>query len=459
MRSDFLSGLHCPYSGSAVSLSAILEKNGEQIIYGIARSEAGDFPIVEGILRLQADKYREPIVDYLRAGRRSQALTVALDETPFGGRRGAAINLLYGFAVARRLGSVSERLLRLKRDFVRALTDDGAVFAEIAEKLISGPAGDWQVCRFSMPTFLPTFPLLHAVCTDGPVLDFGCGTGQASFLISRMWPNSKIVCADHSFCSLYLAKRYFVPEANCVCLDGNYLLPFDSGQFSTIFSSDALQYIDSKLSLSQEFRRVGQEKAVTILPHLHNRCISPYAKSLTPPGYCRLFQDLDIRLMPEGQVIRDYFFNDMLDLTRQASDVELANAEQGLSLVASADASVFKRSEGLWDHRIRSIRHPCINPAYRITGEPGRWDLTRRVEERFAKSISEAGKTCIPEAFSINARAIDTAGLLELRRINPVQFARLAKGLVVLDLPERFIREKQDISVPERLAPRQQATV
>jgi SAM-dependent methyltransferase len=439
MRSDFLSSLHCPYSGSPLSLSVTPKAEGEEIHYGIVSSEAGHFPILEGILRLQIDEYRESIVEYVQKQRFSQALTIALDETPFAGRNGATSKFIYGFAFKSGFKSAAEQLARLKRNFVRAVTDSGMTFAETVRKLSPGPSGDWQICRFSMPTFLPTFPLVHIARATGPVLDFGCGTGQASFLISRMHSNVKIVCADYSFCSLYMAKKYFVPEASYVCLDGDYLLPFDSGQFATVLSSDALHYIDSKLSLAQEFKRVGRAKSVIILPHLHNRRAFAYAKSLTPRGYRKLFQDMEARVMPEEQVIRDYFFDDAIDLGKDSSDEDLATAEQGLSIVASADSSVFKRTEGLWDRQIRTIRHPLVNPAYRITGRPGNWELKRWSQDRYAQTMTRMDRICLPDTCKVTAPSLDSTGLVEFQRNDPSRFAQLVKSLVVLDLPERFM--------------------
>ena len=78
MRRDFLATLHCPYTGLPFSLSTDLDGDGEEINYGIVSTEATDFPIVEGILRLLVDEYREPICQHLRSGRRSRALTAAL---------------------------------------------------------------------------------------------------------------------------------------------------------------------------------------------------------------------------------------------------------------------------------------------------------------------------------------------------------------------------------------------
>jgi hypothetical protein len=226
-----------------------------------------------------------------------------------------------------------------------------------------------------------------------------------------------------------------------VCLDGNYLLPFESGQFSTVFSSDTLHCIDSKVSLAQEFRRVSSEKAVVILPHLHNRSASPYAKSLTPEGYRHLFQGVETRIMPEQEVIRNYFFGDALDLQANWSDEQLASSEQGLSIVASSDSAVFTKTEGLWDQRIRSIRHPRVNPAYRVVGQPGNWELSRRAPDRYAKTLTQVDKVCLPDNCRVAARSIDVAGLVEMRESDPRQFAQLARSLLILDVPDRFMWE------------------
>ena len=93
MRRDFLASLHCPFSGLPLSLSHELDADGEEIRYGIVSTEAASFPIVEGILRLLVDEYRQPIVEHLRGGKRLQALTLALDPGSFGGRVDAALHL------------------------------------------------------------------------------------------------------------------------------------------------------------------------------------------------------------------------------------------------------------------------------------------------------------------------------------------------------------------------------
>ena len=129
-------------------------------------------------------------------------------------------------------------------------------FSGTVKRLKSKSWGNWQIYRFSMPAFVPVYPLLHLIRGNGTVLDFGCGVGHAAFLISRKIPASSITCVDYQFSLLYLAKRFFVPGANFLSLDGNYLLPFPSSSFSCVISSDVLHLIDSKVSLSREFQRI-----------------------------------------------------------------------------------------------------------------------------------------------------------------------------------------------------------
>jgi ubiquinone/menaquinone biosynthesis C-methylase UbiE len=437
MRRDFLDSLHCPYSGLPISVSMELE-GGEEINYGIASTETTDFPIVEGILRLHFDEYREPIIRHLRAGRQSQALAVALDVGPFGDRTSKALSFASSLAFRTGFNSVGERLIRLTRKRVRSLTDTDATFATVAAKLSSRSSYAHQMCRFTMPGFLSTFALAHLVWPNGRVLCFACGTGHEAFLISRLWPSAEIVCADYSFCALYMAKKYFAPRADYVCLDGDYLLPFDSGQFSTIFSSDTLPVLTSKLNLAQEFTRVSNDQAVTLLPHMHNRLVSPFAQSLTPAGYRQLFREGELRILPDNQVVQDYFFNDILDLSRNRSNEELAASGQHLCIVACRDSSIFRRRENLWEHRLRSIRHSAINPVYVISGHAGNWQLRRCVDVKYAKSVTQLGQACIPDVCEVSAPFLDRAGLLEMQRTDASQFARLARALVILDLPEKF---------------------
>ena len=181
MHRDFLARLHCPYSASPLPLSKVTREDGQRINYGIVTSEAGDFPIVEGILRLHLDEYRVPIVEHVREKRLWDALTIALDDSPFQGRSGAAINFASRLAFRTGFSNAAERLNRLKRNFTRVVTDNDASFMEIAAKLSSASA-DWQISRFSMPTFLPVFALSHVVREKRSILDLQGMRGFISYV-------------------------------------------------------------------------------------------------------------------------------------------------------------------------------------------------------------------------------------------------------------------------------------
>ena len=134
-----------------------------------------------------------------------------------------------------------------------------------------------------------------------------------------------------------------------------------------------------------------------------------------------------------------YFLDDVVDLTKDSSDEDLAASKQGLAIVASNDPSVFERREKLWDQRIHSFRNPRINPAYQVTGQPGEWTLARHASERYFKTVSSSERVCLPDSCKVRARSLDASGLAELQRCDRSQFAELARALVVLDLPERFM--------------------
>src|SRR2546426_12553452 len=102
MRRDVIARLRCPYTGSAFEVKSVARECGSTIEFGVLRSDAGDFPIVAGVLRLLSDRLQAPIVDLVQQGRQEAALQAAL-----------------------------------------------------AEKTGSERWTTWQTYRFSMPTFLP----------------------------------------------------------------------------------------------------------------------------------------------------------------------------------------------------------------------------------------------------------------------------------------------------------------
>ena len=122
MRLDFVDTLHCPYSGSRFVVKTVLNESDSDLNYAIATSEAGDFPIVDGILRLKMDEYRLPLVALLRNRKPEEALLTAMEPVPSGGVS-RAINLMDRTAHKVGLDRIAGWLTALKRPMYRALTE------------------------------------------------------------------------------------------------------------------------------------------------------------------------------------------------------------------------------------------------------------------------------------------------------------------------------------------------
>lgn len=438
MRREFLETLHCPYSGSPLRVTEVVQEDAHGVAYGVVASEVTEFPVIAGILRLPVDELRAPLLRLVRSKRTDQALRAALD-VPYYEKGGAAINFMSRVAYKVSQSPMIRVVDALKRRLFRVFTDPELTFVETAERLPSRSWAEWEIFRFSTTTFLPVFPLVHVARSGRPILDFGCGVGQGAFLASRVNPTSQIVCADYSFSALYLAKKYFVPQADLVCLDGDYPLPFASEHFATILSSDALHCIDSKVGLTNEFRRLLAADGVILLPHLHNR-LSPvrFGSSLSPQGYSRLLDGMTQRVLSGKKVVEDYLHDGALDLESQVPWETLAQDVESLSIVASRDPSVFRRHQGLWERQIDSVRHPVINPIYQADRQGDEWVLRRRVLSNSAKPNGLNG-SCLPESVRVKAPSLSPQGLLGFKTANPAEYAQLAKDLVLIDVPERYL--------------------
>ncbi len=443
MRYSFLKTLHCPYSGSDLDLTAVIGEGADEVRNGIVRTDAGDFPIIDGILRLHVDEYREVLVNLVRGRKTEDALLVALD-VPSHSRWAAGMDFASRLAYRAGANRFAQCFALGKRGIARVLIDPSRSFEESVKGISSGPWSAWQLYRFTMPTFLPVFPLLHVVST-GPVLEFGCGVGHAAFLLSRMGEGCRLTCTDYSFSTLYIARKYFAPSANFVCLDGDYLLPFSDRYFSTILSSDTLHCVDSKLSLSREFTRVLASDGAIVLPHLHNGLSKTrFRQAMAPKAYGNLFRDWYRRVVPEESLIRDYVDEGMIDLQRDWTDVELNAADSGVSVVVSARQDVFRTYSDLWTARIARMENPAINPLYRQRRVNGhRWILERRPDHAYPQPLPRVDTKLLPAATEIKIEAADgtslrTFDLLKLRQERPERFLGLAKQFVVIDLPQQY---------------------
>jgi SAM-dependent methyltransferase/uncharacterized protein YbaR (Trm112 family) len=439
MQHNLIDHLHCPYTGSPFELKAVLRERDSTIDFGVVTSEAGDFPIILGILRLLQDELRDPLTNLIQQGRGEAALIMAL-EMPFRNKWATIVNRLFRAAHRWNHRVVPLIVWPSKQHLYRWVTRSDLTFVNLAAKAKVESWTNWQTYRFSMPAFLSVYPLAHLARGCDTILDFGCGLGQSAFIMKRMSPEARLVCADYSFTSLCLAKQFFVPDAQYVCLDGNFPLPFDREYFNCVFSTDALQYIESKLGLAKEFQRVLSNEGTIVLAHLHNR-LSPIkaGKALTPSGYDAIFAGIGRRMYPEDNIVADYVANGTLDLDRQWALDDMNHALSGLSLVAAKSGSAFCAYNGLWDAYIDAMRHPKLNPAYRARKLGRTWKLERGIGAPYAVERTVQDCEILPRTWRVDTESLDSTGILTLRDVDRQQLREIVRRFIMLDMPECYV--------------------
>lgn len=438
MRPELLDKLQCPFTGGSLAVREVLAGSASDVRFGILSGEGGDFPIVDGIPRLQSDELRHPILEAITRRQFTQALRIAID-WPYHDKLTALLTEAVRTAYKGGAAPLARLLMRAKGSLHSTLVGEQASFCDLVEKVGGRHWAEWQKYRFSMATFLPVYPLLQVMKTDGYVLDFASGVGHMAFLLAQDAPQEKIVCADKSFSCLYIARKYFVPRASFVSLDGNMPLPFVSGVFSRAVCSDALHFIPSKMLAARELMRVVAPRGAVVLAHLHNR-LSPIrsGSALSPAGYRSLFNGVRTQIVPEASLIASYLKKGELDLERLWSDDELNASVDGLSMVVSDDETIFRRYTGLLDASVNPRRNAVINPIYRIIRSGQDWVLTKNVSKTYREIVEARIRNYAAEKFILSAGdSIDpTTGRVQTASRD--RLYQLARQFVVIEAPERY---------------------
>jgi SAM-dependent methyltransferase len=272
------------------------------------------------------------------------------------------------------------------------------------------------------------------------VLDFGCGFGHASFLVARALGEANTVCADYSFASLYLARRFFVPDATFVCVDGNGSLPFRDSMYSSILCSDAFHFVAQKRSLAREFERVVRPEGNILMGHLHNKYspVSSAGAGLSAAGYARLFRR-ETKLIPEVALVDGYFGDDVVDLETPWSAEQLNASVEGLSLIASGDSTLFRRHAGGFEGSVRVVANPIVNPIYEPRRDGSELLLTKRTSRDFRERVEAKIGSRVPVDYRLNTDYLHDGSERTLKKANAPYLGDLLRRLIAVDAPPRFV--------------------
>ena len=350
MDIHWIEGLSCPYCRSALRVRQRSPLRGKSIDHGIVGCACYEYPIVDGIVVLRQmsglSDTDDPAVRHLRVGdvdgaRDHLLRTGSMVSEPERGRS------LVG-SIRAAPSAARTALTRLTRSSGqrRPLPHEvnGSFRAEL-ERLRPGGFASYLFQRYANPSFVASVPLMSLLsAVDAPradgtrpvVLDLGCGVGHSTAMMQSLFPTMTYVAAEPDFVNLHLLRRFFVPDAVCVCIDAELPLPFGAGSVDAVFCLDAFHYIRSKWALLRELDRVVADRGVWMFPHLHNAvAVNPSPGiPLDAVNYLRVFASIEPAMFDEASVL-EAFMSDQTFQTTSAPDATRLRDAAVFSLVGS----------------------------------------------------------------------------------------------------------------------------
>jgi len=440
--------LFCPYCGFQLKIQKVLSEGIDA--NAIVKCECYRYPIIEGILILKKGSTVKNAVRLMERNELSKALINLIEVGPQGGDVIDHISLSLDQASHEMLGITTpfHRLwLIYKKMTSRPLLEKTTklTFFAAIDSLKWKSWGNYLKFRFSSPDFVAALPLIHLIKqTHSTILDIGCGAGHSSFIIAKHIPEERIICADKTFINLYLAKKFFVKNASFICLDANNPLPFTNESFSSIFCLDAFHYVISKRLLAKEFKRTLKPDGILLLPHLHNSLTNirrgMAVEALTPKRYVDLFDNLEVRLIPEDKVIENFLANDKIDLKEKTSEQELKNSH-AIVLVASDNQRFFRVYQNIDIFPKETMKNLIINPIYKVREKRNYLHLTMRA---FPRKLGETTDILLMKKYMPDTCVVEKNLITCIRnnRITSKEFKKihdLMKKFILLCIPENYM--------------------
>ena len=440
MKLEFLNLMKCSYCGSDIKIGDVYEEREGELINGRVKCECSEFSVLEGILNIKPGPLNKYVINSLARHRVNEAVGLSLWKYAEDVCRIASLP---------EFGKLGRLLLALSKivarhTYKKYVDKDLSLFS-----LLGTSASDMYLKhRFSAESFWPIYPFVPVLKgKGGRILDIGCGAGHASFILSTYVRPKELVCVDYAFRNLYQAKKYFVKDAEFICLDANYPLPFKNSTFDAIFMSDVFHYIYARTLLAREMERLLLPQGIILLLHLYNSLSydpAAHGKPLSPLNWGRLFQQLPVKTLPERNLIEDFVLNNKLDLVKEYPEAEL-NACNTICLVGTKDKTLFRVykeiNEGFLMHKDNLI----INPIYGIEHRRERAILRRQLPSESFRREYPITEKYLPEEYTIGE---GLCKILKGRTLNLAQttipeedlhhIEYLMKKFIVINVPKNY---------------------
>ena len=369
MKQGLLELMRCPYCGTDFEIEKICSENEEGIINGLIRCECDEHPIIESILILKNGYTKKHIIKSIKKMESTEEFVALL----FGNYTEDVCKVASFLESKGRYGQILGKnlLIVVKHRAEKSYKKYSNKNLSFYDSLGNSPYKVYLKHRFSLESFWSIYPFIPLLKKNRKrILDMCSGMGHASFVISKYVNPRELISVDGSFSSLYLSKKYFAPDAEFICLDGNYPLPFKDGIFSSGLMMDAFHYIDARASLATELERVLHPEGLLLFLHVHNSLVHNLGagKPLPPSVWVNLFNDLDVKALPEKKVVEDFIFKDKLDLLNEYSENEI-NSSNAINIIGSKNKSLFDIYEKVGSDFLKNKRNLIINPLYEIRNE------------------------------------------------------------------------------------------
>jgi SAM-dependent methyltransferase len=149
----------------------------------------------------------------------------------------------------------------------RKVAEGNETFQDAMQGLNYGGMIPYIRHRWCQPSFLSGLALMElGLNKEDRIFEVACGVGH----YLREWNNrgGEGIGGDIVFSSLWLAKKYMVPNGNFVCFDANERFPFKSNSASISLSMDSFHYFAAKENVIAELKRISSGRV--LLGHVHN---------------------------------------------------------------------------------------------------------------------------------------------------------------------------------------------
>ena len=433
MKQELLKLMKCPYCGTDFEIDEVYSENEGKIINGCINCECDEYPILEGILILKNTPTKECIIEYLKKGEIEKAVALSLRDYT------NAICRVADFIVSKPCGQFLKKSLfsfinYLSKKRYKKYSNKNLSFCEV---LGNGSYDVYLKHRFSSQTFWSLYPFIKLLRGKRKrILDVCGGAGHASFVISKYVNPDELICVDGEFKSLYLAKKYF-SNAEFINIDANYQLPFKDDIFSSVLMMDAFHYVDARALLAKEFERVLGKEGMLLLLHLHNALVENVAggKPLSPTTWMGLFDNLNVKALPEKAVIEDFILRGRLDLSKNYSKKEL-NSSDAILIMGGADSDCF---DGIWEDTLEVKENLIINPIYKMKEEGDKILLEREFSSEFFRKEYPLTEKYLQEKCEIDKRFVKGRSVC-VSGSDEIEIENLMRKFVVINVPEKYIK-------------------